>query len=259
MVNAALSLAGGLAASLTGAGNSKTLTKLRIKPLPPSQLKPFDVPFNPTSYSITKPVTWSQQAVSTNSTAAAGTTGTATRKALNAPMVEFGGGGSRILTLELFFDVTEPVLENGQPVTYEDVRELTNKIVKLTRIERKADPKQPPVCEISWGKAPSGSDFPFKGVVTNLVQNFTLFRSDGKPVRARLTVTFTEWINSEDDQKETDPEQTTRVVKRGDTLSSIASEVYGNAKLWRLIAEANRLDDPRYLEIGKPLLIPKLS
>jgi len=229
----------------------ETPTKLTIKPLPPSKLPEITVQFNPTAYSITKPVTWSQSSTDTSASTAS-TTQSATQRNLNAPVLQFGGGGSRTLVLELFFDVTEPV--EGKPV--DDVRQLTNKIVKLTRIER--DTNQPPICTVSWGNPLDPPEFPFIGVVTNLVQNFTLFKSDGKPLRARLTVTFTEWIDREKDLKQTDPEQTTRLVKRGDTLSSLAAEVYGDPNLWRIIAQANNLDDPRHLKVSNPLIIPKL-
>jgi len=229
----------------------ETPTKLTIKPLPPSKLPEITVQFNPTAYSITKPVTWSSQVSASTSTATKGEQSTVQRN-LNAPVLQFGGGGSRTLVLELFFDVTEPV--EGKPV--DDVRQLTNKIVKLTRIER--DTNQPPICTVSWGNPLDPPEFPFIGVVTNLVQNFTLFKSDGKPLRARLTVTFTEWIDREKDLKQTDPEQTTRLVKRGDTLSSLAAEVYGDPNLWRIIAQANNLDDPRHLKVSNPLIIPKL-
>jgi nucleoid-associated protein YgaU len=230
----------------------ETPTKLKIKPLPPSKLPEITVQFNPTAYSITKPVTWSSQSSTGTSASTASTTQSATQINLNAPVLQFGGGGSRTLVLELFFDVTEPV--EGKPV--DDVRQLTNKIVKLTRIER--DTNQPPICTVSWGNPLDPPEFPFIGVVTNLVQNFTLFKSDGKPLRARLTVTFTEWIDREKDLKQTDPEQTTRLVKRGDTLSSLAAEVYGDPNLWRIIAQANNLDDPRHLKVSNPLIIPKL-
>ena len=233
-----------------------TLAKLKIKPQSPSKLDEITVLFNPTSYSITKPVTWRSP----------NPKGEEDRKelegrrrSLNAPILEFGGGGSRVLTLQLFFDVTEPINREGQTILIDDVRQETDKIVKLTRIERDADPQQPPICEVSWGGKPlENPNFPFIGVVTNLVQNFTLFKSDGKPLRANLTVTFTESINEEKDRNQTDPEQTTRIIKRGDTLSSITAEVYSDPTLWRIIAETNRLDDPRHLEIGKPLNIPKL-
>ncbi|NEO57749.1 MAG: LysM peptidoglycan-binding domain-containing protein [Okeania sp. SIO3B5] len=226
------------------------LTKLTITPLEKqgeqyNRLlnKAISVQFNPEAYSISKSVNWGPPESSSGQ-------GTNTERQVNAPTVEFKGGGSRQLTLELFFDVTEAV--NG-----EDVRQETNKIVTLTRIER--DEAHPRVCEVSWGEAPVGSDFPFIGVITSLTQNFTLFKGNGKPLRANLSVSFLEFLAPLVDKRQTDPELTTRIIKRGDTLSSIAAQVYRNPKLWRIIAEANQLDDPRNLEmqIGRTLTIPK--
>ncbi|NEO31307.1 MAG: LysM peptidoglycan-binding domain-containing protein [Symploca sp. SIO3C6] len=224
------------------------LEKLRIQPLSPSQLAEITVLFNPQSYSISKSVTWSPPQTSNSES-------TQTDRKVNAPTLTFGGGGSRQLTLDLFFDVTEPI--NGQKI--DDVRRETDKIVALTRIER--DLQRPPACEISWGDAPTTSDFPFTGVISSLTQKFTLFKSDGKPIRANLSVTFIEFLDPEQDKRQTDPEFTSRIIKQGDTLSSIAAEVYHNPKLWRIIAQANQIDNPRQVEteIGLRLTIPKLS
>ena len=48
------------------------------------------------------------------------------------------------------------------------------------------------------------------------------------------------------------------VVKKGDTLSKIAREYYGDAKLYPQIFEANRdiLKDPNKIQIGQKLRIP---
>jgi nucleoid-associated protein YgaU len=219
--------------------------KLTIKPID-SSLAPVSVMFNPTQYTIVKPITWTVQRPESDS---AGDT----QPLLNAPTLVFGGGGSRTLTLELVFDVTEPI--DGQ--TIQDVRTKTNAIVALTRIEPKK--QKPPVCEVSWGNAPVNSDFPFTGVVTNLTQNFLLFRSTGEPVRAKLTVVMTEALDVVTDQRETDPEMTTRRVRRGDSVTGIAADVYGDPAQWRVIATANNLDDPRRLKIGATLSIPKLG
>ncbi|NET59622.1 MAG: LysM peptidoglycan-binding domain-containing protein [Symploca sp. SIO2E6] len=199
--------------------------------------------FNPEAYSVSKSVNWGPPENSSGQ-------GANTQRQVNAPTVEFKGGGSRQLTLELFFDVTEASNQ-------EDVRQETNKIVSLTRIER--DQAHPRVCEVAWGDAPVGSDFPFIGVITSLTQNFTLFKGNGKPLRANLSVSFLEFLAPLADKRQTDPELTTRIIKRGDTLSSIAAQVYSNPKLWRIIAQANQLDDPRNLEmhIGRTLTIPK--
>jgi nucleoid-associated protein YgaU len=217
-----------------------------------NRLPDITVMFNPESYSISKSVTWSPPPSS------GGGSGTTDRK-VNAPTLTFGGGGSRQLTLELFFDVTQSDRPLG---ANPDVRQETDRIVALTRMVRgdRGQEEPPRVCEVSWGKAPTNSDFPFKGVITSLTQKFTLFAADGRPLRANLNVTFVEFLPPEEDQRKTDPELTSHVVRRGDTLSRIAAEVYSDPTRWRAIAIANRLSDPRQLAalIGQRLTIPKL-
>ena len=93
--------------------------KLTITPVD-SSLPPVSVLFNPNAYTIVKPVTWTVQQPTS---ASAGET----QPLLNAPTLVFGGGGSRTLTLELIFDVTEPIDE--EPI--QDVRTKTNAIVPV--------------------------------------------------------------------------------------------------------------------------------
>jgi nucleoid-associated protein YgaU len=224
------------------------LAKMTITPEPASNFAPIEVLFNPNTYSISKTVSWT---AATGNSSAAGQT----ERRKNAPALQFGGGQSRSLSVDLFFDTTEETNDARK-----DVRNLTNQIVKLTRIVRDLDPQRPPVCVVSWGReTPPGSDFPFTGVVTQLTQRFNLFLSDGRPVRASLTVAFTEYLDPTKDELENDPEFTTRLVKRGDTLSSIAGSVYGDPTLWRVVAEANQLDDPRVIPVGLRLNIPKIG
>ncbi|MBW4643013.1 MAG: LysM peptidoglycan-binding domain-containing protein [Goleter apudmare HA4340-LM2] len=231
---------------------SAKLEKLTITPFAKKgenyqRLTPIEVLFNPESYSITKSVTWSPPQNSTSGNANS-------QSKINAPTISFGGGGSRQLSMELFFDVTAPVGKNNQAIA--DVRQETNKIVTLTRIEKGED--QPRVCEVSWGEAPVGSDLPFIGVISSLTQKFTQFTRDGKPVRANLNVTFVEFLDPKLDKRKTDPELTTRMVRGGETLSSLAADVYRDPKRWRIIAEANSIDDPRNLKVGRTLTIPKV-
>ena len=216
--------------------------KLKITPLPPSRLKEITVMFNPNSYSVEKSVTWEPSG---------GEEAGETRRKFNAPALTFGGGGSRTLSLELFYDVTESADR------VRDVRKETGKVVALTRIMADRKNPHPPVCKISWGSKVKNSDFPFTGVVTSLTQRFTLFSRTGEPLRATLNVSFREFLDPEKDLKDTDPELTTYVVKRGDTLAAIAAAMYGDPSQWRLIAEANRQDDPRRQQVGAVLTVPK--
>ena len=230
------------------------LEKLTITPLAKKgkryeSLPDLPVMFNPESYSISKSVKWDPPSSSGGGT-------TATQSRLNAPILSFGGGDSRQLSLELFFDVTGPFDRRGRQITLTDVREETNKIADLTRIQRDED--QPRVCRLFWGNAPTGSDFPFTGVITSLTQKFTQFSRDGQPVRATLTLSFKEFLDPELDRRQTDPELTTRIVHGGETLSSISADVYLDPRQWRVIATANQIADPRRLTTGQVLSIPKV-
>jgi nucleoid-associated protein YgaU len=48
------------------------------------------------------------------------------------------------------------------------------------------------------------------------------------------------------------------VVIEGETLSGIAATHYDDPRMWRPIALANGLSDPRALASGQPLRIPAL-
>jgi nucleoid-associated protein YgaU len=54
------------------------------------------------------------------------------------------------------------------------------------------------------------------------------------------------------------PYQQTYVVQKGDTLSKIAAEYYGDVRLYTKIFEANRdvLEDPDKIQPGQKLRIP---
>jgi hypothetical protein len=189
----------------------------------------FRVPFNPTNYSISK----------ANQIAEAAIPG------LNAPILQFVHGNVRTLDMELFFDT----YEEGQPVTT-----ATDKVYKLLQIDPATH--APPICEITWGA------FVFRAVLDHASGKFTLFLSDGTPVRATVTVTFKEYIDV-DQLVRVQPTQSAdhrkmRVVRSGDRIDNVAGEEYGDPEKWRSIAEANHLNDPFALEPGHILIVPAL-
>jgi hypothetical protein len=51
----------------------------------------------------------------------------------------------------------------------------------------------------------------------------------------------------------------THMVIDGDTLASISHREYGSPAKWRILAEANRIDDPMRLRTGTDLFVPDLS
>lgn len=48
-------------------------------------------------------------------------------------------------------------------------------------------------------------------------------------------------------------------VKKGDTLWALAEKYYGDGTKWKLIAKANKIKDPRKLQIGTKLVIPGVT
>jgi len=79
-----------------------------------------------------------------------------------------------------------------------------------------------------------------------------------------LTVGNTEGIAEVDDKMEVanpEPEATFYTVKKGDYLSKIAKEVYGDASKYNVIFEANKpmLKDPDLIYPGQVLRIPALD
>ncbi|APR88337.1 hypothetical protein A7982_13686 [Minicystis rosea] len=170
------------------------------------------------------------------------------------------------LSLELFFDTYEPVSsaadligslvgsllpDKAVPPDPQSVLELTEPFEALASYE--ADLHRPPVCQLTWGE----NYVLFTGVLTQMSKTLDLFHRDGTPLRATMQCTFTD-IRSTDELHSPDVAKT-YVVKPRDTLLQIAAEHYADASLWRVIAEANGIDNPRVLTPGRLLAIPALQ
>ncbi len=87
-----------------------------------------------------------------------------------------------------------------------------------------------------------------------------MFHPQGFPVRATLTVSLKEYTEVDTQIKKIDAHSadlTKRwIVTQGDSLWFIAAKEYGNPGDWRLIADANKIDNPRILQPGQELVIP---
>jgi len=170
---------------------------------------------------------------------------------LESPLLQFVRGGLETLTLDLFFDTyTDEKPEKEK----RDVRDYTDRIVDLLKID--SDLHAPPVLKFVWGS------LDFTCVLSKVNKKFTMFRPDGKPVRATLSVTFNEF-KTEKSTKER-PLQSRdrtkhRILKDGDSLWLIAAEEYGDPAMWRDIAIANKIDNPRILETGSGIVIPPVE
>jgi nucleoid-associated protein YgaU len=199
----------------------------------------IQVQFNPPEYTIGKAAQIAEIAI----------------PGIDAPILQFVRGQTRTLALELFFDTTR---SGSSQTTVRDVRALTDPVVQLGRIQ--PETHAPPRITFIWGTGLS-----FRAIVDSVQQKFSLFNPAGIPVRATLTVSFKEYKTLEEQLKELNLQSADHsrrhVVRRRETLARIAYEEYGDASLWRIIADENRdrIANLRQLEPGTELEVPAVD
>lgn len=193
--------------------------------------KPVDVQFNPESLKLTY----------SNSVGKTDVTGTAG--------MQFISSSSAKLDLDLWFDASvDPDVA--------DVRELSAHLHAM--ITPKPIPEQGeakfivPAVRFSWGS------FLFEGVITSLNETLDLFSSEGRPLRAKASVSIASQdirfkIQSLEDSRAQGPGQVPQVpVSEGDSVQQVAARS-GSPGSWRDLAEAADIENPRRPDPGAML------
>lgn len=213
----------------TSAGQNLQRAKLLIEsPVTGDNVVEFR--FNPTEYQLQKGNNFAEIAI----------------PGLESPPIQFVRGNCERLSVELLADTTD---------TLQDVRQAyVNRLRNLLRV--RSESHAPPIVNFVW----SGNEF--RGVVESLNVTYVLFSPEGVPLRAKLSLTLKEYRPVEiqlRDTPRTSPDlEKTWVVRRGDRLSAIAAAVYRDAEAWRAIARANDIKDPRVLQPGTVLTLPRI-
>jgi hypothetical protein len=167
---------------------------------------------------------------------------------LEAPYLQYERGNSGSVSLEVFYDTYNEK---------KDVRKYTKQLSDLMNID--PDLHAPPTLRFLWGMQ---TQEPFTCVLEKVTAKYTMFLSDGTPVRAKLNITLKEFktkLNTREESKQSPDKSKTYVTKRGDSLWLIACEKYGDPSLWRTIANRNKIQNPRFVEPGIELFIPPLE
>lgn len=196
------------------------------------------VQFNPTEYGIDRGSSYAELPV----------------PGLRTPLLQFVRGEAQTLSLELFLDGSEQRGSGSLLASDKTVHERLKQLRQFVEIDRALH--APPVCHFHW------QEVNFYGVVTSFKEKYTLFDETGKILRARITLSLKSYEGVDEqlrDLKKESPDRTrVRVVREGETLSAIAAEVYGDPSLWRVLAEANAVERPRFVPAGTALYVPAL-
>jgi nucleoid-associated protein YgaU len=186
--------------------------------------------FNPSEYKLSKENTFAEIPI----------------PGLESPPLQYVRGGAQVLTMDLLVDTSDE-LKN---VREEYVAKLQKALLKNDKLHA------PPILDFIWAEQV------FRGVLVSLDITYVLFHSDGKPLRAKLGVKLKEYRPVEIQLRETEqtsPDVEKRyVVRTGETLSSISAAVFRDPGLWREIATANGITDPRVVAPGTVLTVPRL-
>ncbi|MFE2216580.1 LysM peptidoglycan-binding domain-containing protein [Streptomyces canus] len=219
--------------ALTAARPAAGGAHLRIvRPAPPQpDAGIVHLRFNPTEFQLSKANTFAEIPV----------------PGLETPPLQYVRGGAETLKFDALVDTTD---------TSDDVDSVY--VARLRGLMAKTESEHaPPVVEFVWGSTR------FRGVVDSLGVTYLLFRADGSPVRARVSVSLKEHRTAAEQRNNppgSSPTVTkTYAVRRGDTLSSVSQAVYRSPRHWRVLAAANGISDPRRLEPGQLLTVPPLG
>jgi hypothetical protein len=134
-----------------------------------------DAQYNPKELQVDMPVQWSKHNMANKTEAA---------KERGELHLEFTGADSRSMQVEMLFD------------GYEQKQSIADKVASLEKMASvmkpsspKEDERRPPLCVVTWGDRGLPS---FRCVIESLSTKYTMFDTNGTPLRATCTVKLKE-------------------------------------------------------------------
>lgn len=152
------------------------------------------------------------------------------------------------LSFDVIFDGTGVIPTGGKSVN-DRIKALDGLIYLMVGATR-----EPSYVIIAWG------DFNFYGRLSKADYAYTLFKPNGAPLRAKVSLSFTDALSVEEEQAlkaQKAAQGEYKIVTADQTLPEMCQEVYNNAGYAGLIANINGLDGFRDLKPGTQIWFPK--
>ena len=195
----------------------------------------FTAMFNPSKYNLKYEIEYDKKAPAGSSP--------------SAP--KFSNMKQQELSLAFFLDCTG--IENAEGVF---VDEKVEDFLKLTYSYEGGKHKNN-FLRVVW------SYLVFDCVLKDADVSFTLFRSDGRPLRAKITAKFLGFVNDQKRvlmDKAQSPDMTHyHMVKDKERLPTLAQRIYDSNQYYLDVAKANGLVNFRKLKTGQSLYFPPLK
>jgi hypothetical protein len=224
--------------------NTKVLSKLIIHAFEKNDFKKeilsFTTPINPETFTKTSHI-------ELDTSRGHGQPGTDPRYKSSAPeelKIEFILDGTK--TMEGYVDKYKTMEVSEQIQEFTDCVQFEGKI------------HRPRFLIVRWG-----SEVKFPCVLSHLEINYSLFKPNGDPLRAKISATFIKYeteaaifaanhISSPDLTHQ-------RISKSGDRLDLLTYDIYDDSGYFLQVARVNDLTSPRNLKAGMNLLFPPIN
>ena len=163
---------------------------------------------------------------------------------------QYVGAGTTKLALMLWFDVSAATDDANR---VDDVRRLTQGVVYFMTVPDNATKFIPPGLRFQWGS------FKFDGIVESIEESLELFSSEGKPLRASVSLNMSQQkiVKAKFDGTGRLPGRSSSPGIRplsqapaGGSVQSMAAGAGVNTD-WQAIAQANGIENPRLLAPGQ--------
>lgn len=137
------------------------------------------------------------------------------------------------------------------------VKDMVETLKKVTH-QYDGDTHETPYVKIEWGGFET-----FKGRLSSMSIEYSMFKPGGDPLRAKVSLSFTLYKSLEvasADKSENSPDMTHIIaIKHGDSLPLLCQKIYGSSQYYLQIARINKLSSFRDLEVGTELIFPALN
>ncbi len=164
--------------------------------------------------------------------------------------IKFESFDNSTLSFEFFFDDTGIVPLN------KNLADTLN-YMETILYDVEGDTHEPNYLHVNWGS------FNYKGRITSLSYNYTMFRPDGSPLRVKISVTVTGYMDKISEARSVNrnsPDLSRIIVlKAGESIPYWCDKIYGDASYCVDIAEYNKLSSFRDASPGMQLMFPPLK
>lgn len=139
--------------------------------------------------------------------------------------------------------------------TYDTKQDVRKQVKKLTQfLEKDAQTHIPDELIFAWG------EFAFIGNLININETYTMFHTDGNPVRAKVEIVIKGLVadgenSNKQPQEEVDATKVRDLIGT-DELWMMAQKEYKDPQKWREIAKANNILNPRKHSTTRKLHLP---